>query len=138
MRAILEQGRVPVFDLVEGTATRLAAFAAEARWVRRFRTEGFDVEAPAVEHGRDGGGQAGGFEGTGAPLVRIWDLTLQEALEDRVGVRIACRACGTEVEVPLRCAIARGSLGVKLRAMRKALCCPECGAGRVLRLFLPP
>lgn len=136
LRAILGQGRVPVFKLVEGTATRLTAFAAEARWMRRFRAEGFNVEAPKVGHGQDGGG-ASGFGGTGVPLVRVWDLTLREAMEDRVGMRIACRACGTEVDVPLHRAIAQSSPGVALRAMRKALCCPGCGAGRVLRLTPP-
>lgn len=137
LRAILDQCRVPVFELVEGAATRLAALAAQMRWVRRFRAEGFDVEAPGSEHGRNGGCEAGGFGSTGIPMVRVWDLTLEEADGDRVAIWIACRACGTEVEIPLGRAIARSSPGVKLRAMREALRCPGCGARGVLRLVPP-
>jgi hypothetical protein len=53
VQAILHQGRAPVFELLEAAPTRVAALAAEARWVRRLRAEGFAIGTSWAEHQRD-------------------------------------------------------------------------------------
>ena len=135
MQAILRQGRAPVFELLEAAPTRLAALAAEARWVRRLRAEGFAVETSWAEHrcGEDGGT----FGGTGVPLGRGWSLTLAEAREDRLGLEIACGACGMELALPLDGLVERSGPTARLSALREALRCPNCGRGDVLHLTPP-
>jgi hypothetical protein len=132
VQAILHQGRAPVFELLEAAPTRVAALAAEARWVRRLRAEGFAIETSWAEHRRDEDG--GTFGDTGVPLGRVWSLTLAEAREDRLGLGIACGACGMEVALPLDGLIERSGPTAKLSALREALRCPNCGRGDVLRL----
>ena len=135
VQAILHQGRAPVFELLEAAPTRVAALAAEARWVRRLRAEGFAIETSWAEHQRDEDG--GTFGDTGVPLGRVWGLTLAEAREDRLGLEIACGACGMEVALPLDGLIERSGPTAKLSALREALQCPNCGRGDVLHLTPP-
>ena len=131
VQAILHQGRAPVFELLEAAPTRVAALAAETRWVRRLRAEGFAVETSWAEHQR--GEDEGTFGDTGVPLGRVWGLTLAEAREDRLGLGIACGACGMEFALPFDGLIERGGPTAKLSALREALRCPNCGRGDVLR-----
>ena len=135
VQAILHQGRAPVFELLEAAPARLAALAAEARWVRRLRAGGFAVETSWARHQRDEDG--GTFGDTGVPLGRVWSLTLAEAREDRLGLEIACGACGMELTLPLDGLIERSGPTTKLFALRQALQCPNCGRGDVLRLAPP-
>jgi len=135
VRAILHHSRVPVFELLEAAPTRVAALAAETRWVRRLRAEGFAIETSWAEHQRDEDGAT--FGDTGVPLGRVWSLTLAEAREDRLGLEIACGVCGMEVALPLDGLIGRGGPTAKLSALREALRCPNCGRGDVLHLTPP-
>ncbi len=135
VQAILHQGRAPVFELLEAAPTRLAALAAEARWVRRLRAEGFAIGTSWAEHRR--GEDEGTFGDTGVPLGRVWGLTLAEARVDRLGLGIACGACGMEVALPLDGLIERSGPTAKLSALREALQCPNCGRGDVLHLTPP-
>ena len=135
VQAILHQGRAPVFELLEAAPTRVAALAAEARWVGRLQAEGFAIGTSWAEHQRDEDG--GTFGDTGVPLGRVWSLTLAEAREDRLGLEIACGACGMEVELPLGGLVERSGPTTKLSALREALRCPNCGRGDVLRLTPP-
>lgn len=135
VRTILHQGRAPVFELLEAAPTRLTALAAEARWVRRLRADGFVVETSRAEHQHDGDDSA--FGDTGVPLGRVWSLTLAEAKEDRLGAEIACGACGTEVALPFQGLIERSEPNTKLSALREALLCPNCGRGDVLHITPP-
>lgn len=135
VQAILHQGRAPVFELLEAAPTRVAALAAEARWVRRLRAEGFAIETSWAEHPRDEDGET--FGDTGVPLGRVWSLTLAEAREDRLGLGIACGACGMEVALPLDGLVERSGPAAKLSALREALQCPNCGRGDVLHLTPP-
>ncbi len=135
VQAILHQGRAPVFELLEAAPTRVGALAAETRWVRRLRAEGFAIETSWDEHQRDEGQET--FGDTGVPLGRVWGLTLAEAKEDRMGLEIACGACGMEVALPLDGLIERSGPTAKLSALREALQCPNCGRGDVLHLTPP-
>jgi len=122
--AILAAGRAPVFELLEAAPTRLAALEAEARWVRRFRSEGFEVAWA-------------GADGDELGPTRAWSLTLAEAEEAGLGVAIACEACGMELGLPLDGLAARSAPGAKLASLREAVSCPNCGRGDVLCLVPP-
>ena len=119
VQAILHQGRVPVFELLVAAPTRVAALAAEARWVRRLRAEGFAIETSWDEHQRDENEET--FGDTGVPFGRVWSLTLAEAREDRLGLEIACGACGMEVALPLDGLIERSGPTARLSALSEAL-----------------
>ncbi len=91
--------------------------------------------AKICEHQRDEDEEA--FGDTGVPLGRVWSLTLAEAREDRLGLEIACGACGMEVALPLDGLTERSGPTTKLSALRGALQCPNCGRGDVLHLTPP-
>ncbi len=129
LAAILAAGRAPVFELLEPAPTRLAALAAEARWARRLRAEGFAVVAPPDD--------APVLGATGVPLARAWSLTLAEAGASGVGLALACDACGTELALPLDALAERSGPAARLAALREALACPGCGRGNALALVAP-
>lgn len=136
IQAILQQGRVPVFGLLEPARTRLAALAAETRWVRRLRREGFEILTCWGEHLRDEDGEAA-FGDTGVPVSRVWSLTLAEAAEGGVGVGIGCDACGMEMDLPLDLLMQRSKPTTRLSAVRDVLNCPNCGRGHALQIAPP-
>jgi hypothetical protein len=128
-QSILRQGRVPVFELAEPAATRLAALAAAARWAGRLRAQGFAIAGAPAEDAP--------FGDTGASLGQAWTLTLAEAAEAGVALAIGCPHCGCELDLPLEGLMRRSAPATRLAALRDALDCPGCGRGEVLQLVPP-
>lgn len=129
LKSIMTKWRVPKFDVLDTAPTHLTSLIAETTWARRFVWLGYELANKWSEHTTSEPPQ--GL--LSVPMKRLWSLTVREAIQDEVSVRLECRPCG--LNQPLDLAALRDEAPLRsLRSLR--LTCSACGTN-LLRITPP-
>jgi hypothetical protein len=130
MHEIMADGKLPVFQIVERVESRIASLAAETRWAQTLIGQGAQLVNSWEEHrpARSGNRNPAGP----VPLERLWDLTVREAVREKIGLAIDCPACRLQVPLCLIEVADRSSENARLSAIGAAVSCPGCGRRRCI------
>ena len=129
LKGVMKQWCVPWFEILDTAPTHLTSLIAETVWARRFVWLGYELANKWPEH-RTKEVPRGLFS---VPPKRLWSLTVGEAIEDQVSVRLVCQPCSHRQEIDLQGLRPETPLR-NLRTLK--LICPTCGSP-LLRIARP-
>ncbi|WP_431850975.1 hypothetical protein [Allosphingosinicella sp.] len=90
IRQILHDGHVPIFEVLERQPTRLLSLVSETNFARACRRRGYDI-ANLRRLQNEAGPSITRHD---IPTDWLWEFSLEEAMADGIGIRLACTACG--------------------------------------------
>lgn len=124
--AILQSRRVPIFQVLYRTTTRLQALETERQWALKLMAEGHPLTNEWLEHRSPASSIYS--DGTGVPTHRLWDFTLKDAKLSGLDLKIECPRCGLSEAFPVNSVIARSRPEIRLHQIREAIRCPRCSS----------
>lgn len=120
LKQIIDQWRVPKFEILDTAPTHLTSLIAETVWARRYVWLGYELANRWAEH-RTKERPAGLAS---VPPERLWDFTAANALEDEVRLTLKCRPGDVQDDVDL----SKRAPTVLLKSVRSLkLECGLCG-----------
>jgi hypothetical protein len=97
IQEILHNGHVPIFEVLDRQPTRLRSLVSETNFARGCRRRGYDIANLRRLQNE-----------AGPPITRhdiptgwLWEFSLEEAIADRIRVRLGCRKCGEVLLIDL-------------------------------------
>jgi hypothetical protein len=125
LKQIIDQWRVPKFEILDTAPTHLTSLIAETVWARRFVWLGYELANRWAEHRTKE--RPDGL--ASVPPERLWDFTAANALEDEVRLTLECRACDVQGDVDL----SKRAPTVLLKSVRSLkLECGLCGGSLLM------
>lgn len=128
--AIYEKGRHPLFFVVDRMRTRLTSLKSEMDWVCYLIRQGYGLTNDWHEH-------KSSEPLSTIPAKRVWQFSVEEAIADRIGLRIQCKGCGLRLSLPLHEMSWGDTARIHLNQIRNVFVCPDCSAPRCLRVEVP-
>ena len=94
---LLHLGIVAQYQVLERAPTRLTSLVSETRWARLCVSRGYDIANRWAEHRATDLS----FGRHDVPAVRLWEFTLDEAIEDAIVIQLGCRSCRQTLDIDL-------------------------------------
>jgi hypothetical protein len=120
---------VPKFQIIDEAPTHLTSLIAETVWARRYCWHGYELANQWAEHRSKEA--PNGLDSV--PTMRLWNLTVVDAIEDEISLALRCKGCGIHQPVQLE-ALAPETRLSQLRTLQMK--CPGC-SGALLQIERP-
>lgn len=92
---LLHEGIVAQYEVLERAPTHLSSLVSETHWARRCVSRGYDIANRWAEHRAPDAP----FNRLDVPTTRLWEFTLDEAIEDAIVIQFGCRICQQTLDI---------------------------------------